>query len=595
MTKKNVKIYKQWRLLTILLLAVCFFVGTASYNYFVQRDNFVKFGSPDENANYVFAKLYAQTGELAVFEKYNQYADDIMRPRSMRSDGGVIKPVSFLGIILIYGTIAKLTSYKLIPYLTPFFGAIGILFFYLLIKKIFGPRNAFISAFLLASFPVYAYYDARSMFHNVLFAVLLIMGLYFLVSTAAKPSKAEKINFSTGRFASLSSASLAGLFFGLAIMTRTSELLWLAPMLVVLWLFYARKVGAAKLILFLSFLFLAVLPQLYYNQILYGGFWKGGYSEMNESIAQIALAGSDIIKSAPAGKMAGYRELLERVKDNVFYFGFHPRQSAEMFIAYFAKMFYWIFWPAVLGLTLFARKARKWKRKHIAYLAAYFVVSLILVVYYGSWKFYDNPDPSRVTIGNSYTRYWLPIYLGALPFVSMFIIRITKYIKNFRGYWGEGSNKKSSNPLCQGGYIVTAGRIVIVVLISLISLQFVLFGSEEGLVYSYNKQRRAKYEFDRVLALTEPNAVIITQYHDKLFFPERKVIFGLFDDKTMVAKYAKAADYLPVYYYNFTLPPDAIDYLNRRRLKEAGLRVQATEKINDSFTLYKIEKSKTAN
>jgi len=241
--KKNVNIYKQWRLMVVLLLAGCFFIGTGSYNYFAQQDNFVKFGSPDENANYVFAKLYGQTGGMEIFEKYNLYADDVMLPRSMRSDDGVIKPVSFLGIILIYGKIIGLTSYKILPFLTPLFGAIGILFFYLLIKRTFGRRNAFISAFLLACFPVYIYYSARSMFHNVLFMVLLLMGLYYIISAVKTYNAKERQR--TPKNAKVDwrgwlCAALGGLFFGLAIITRTSELIWIMPMMIILWLFNIR-------------------------------------------------------------------------------------------------------------------------------------------------------------------------------------------------------------------------------------------------------------------------------------------------------------------------------------------------------------------
>jgi len=93
----------------------------------------------------------------------------------------------------------------------------------------------------------------------------------------------------------------------------------------------------------------------------------------------------------------------------------------------------------------------------------------------------------------------------------------------------------------------------------------------------------------KVLSLTENNSVIITQYHDKLLFPERKVVVGLFDDKNLISRYALLAEQLPVYYYNFTFPQKDIDYLNSKRLSEFGLHINPIEKITNSFTLYKIE------
>ena len=129
----NNRLKKYWRWPVLTLAALIFFLGTASFNYYAQPAGFVKWLSPDESSNYNFSKLYAQEGWLSFFEKYNLLSADIMRPRSYRSDQGNIKPVSFLGLILIYGKIAGLTSYKILPYLTPFFAAIGIIFYFLLI------------------------------------------------------------------------------------------------------------------------------------------------------------------------------------------------------------------------------------------------------------------------------------------------------------------------------------------------------------------------------------------------------------------------------------------------------------------------------
>ncbi|MDP3043418.1 MAG: glycosyltransferase family 39 protein [bacterium] len=559
--KKWLKKYSHWLILGIL--ALCFFIGAASFNYFTQKNGYLKWVSPDETANYIFTKLYGQEGKLAIFEKYNLYGKDIMHPRSFRSDYGWLKPVSFLGIILIYGKIASVTSYKILPYLTPFFGAVGIIYYYLLVKKLFGRRNALISAFLLASFPVYVYYSARSMFHNVLFIVLLLIGLYY--SVLMIKHKKETSEYLTWLY-----AALAGGFIGLAIITRASELLWIIPMLIILWAFNIKKVGITKLIIFLSFLFLSILPVLYWNQILYGSPWRGGYAEMNQSISDISQAGSSFIASLITGKLSHFKELLNKISGNIFHFGFHPLQSCKMFYHYFVRMFYWIFWPALLGGILFAQKWRHWRRRHWAYLMSYFIISLILLFYYGSWKFNDNPDPGQFTIGNSYTRYWLPIYLGALPFVSLFIIKLTRLAKNKT--------------------IIFGIRSAIIILIFFISIRFVLFGSDEGLIFTAQRQKLSQNEFNKVMSLTENGAAIITQYHDKLFFPERKVIVGLFNDANMTREYGKLVNYLPLYYYNFTLPQKDFDYLNSRRLAEAGLRIEKVEQITSDFTLYRLYK-----
>ncbi len=590
-----------WQTLVIIFLAICFFTSISGYIFYIQRDNFVKWTSPDETANYVFAKLYGQAGDIRIFEKYNIYADEVIHPRSFRSDGGFLKPVSFLGIILIYGKIVEFTDFKVLPFLTPFFASLGIIFYYLLIKRIFGKNNAFLSTLLLIFFPVWIYYSARSMFHNVLFVSLLITGLYFLTVCGKKRKKKVKFfNFNPLKinWVSLLSATLAGIFIGLAIITRTSELLWMLPMLFILWIFNIRKIGLLKLALFLTFLFVAIMPVLFWNQILYSGPVNSGYPEMNESLKNITGAGNNLAKTAVLGKFSQVQEAVLKIRDEIFYFGFNPHQTMKMFYYYFIRMFSWIFYPALLGAFLLLQGIKKWERRHFAFFASYIVLSVILILYYGSWEFYDNPDKASHTIGNSYTRYWLPVYLGAFPLFVFFLFRFSKSLF-FKDETGEKIKVNIIKKRWLDFFILQFPRsiflkksfeIIIVALVAFISISFVFYGSKEGLVYLATNQDYLKNQQQKVFSETESNSVIITQYHDKLFFPERKVIAGLLTDDNMNHIYSRLVDKLPVYYYNFTFPEKDFNYLNERKLKEFGFSINERKKINESFSLYKLEK-----
>ncbi len=115
-----------------------------------------------------------------------------------------------------------------------------------------------------------------------------------------------------------------------------------------------------------------------------------------------------------------------------------------------------------------------------------------------------------------------------------------------------------------------------------------MFGSDEGLIYLAQRQKNAKIEWSKILGSTESNSVIITQYHDKLLFPERKVIVGLFDDPNMINEYASISKLIPTYYYNFTFSNNDLNYLNARRLFNAGLNIQPVKMITKDFTLYKL-------
>jgi hypothetical protein len=568
MNKNNFKSKKKKRLTFIIIASFCilFFFFSSAFSFFKEKQDFIKFLSPDENANYVFSDLYRKEKSLIIFEPYNIIAEDLLRPRSYLAHDGLLKPVSFLGIIVIYGSIASVFGSVVIPFLTPFFAALALFFYYLLIRKLFGNRNALVSFFLLFSFPVFFYYSVRSMFHNVLFLSFLVISLYFLVVLLEKKSPnfkelGRKYYKSLFKFDFLFS-SLAGFFMGLAIAVRTSELIWLAPAGLLFLLMRIKRFSFFRLVIFFSFVFLALLPFLYYNQLLYDSPFYGGYYEMNKSISEIGQASGGMFKSFFSGHFSDFKNLTKSVFNTVFYFGFHPKQSFLMFYNYVIKMFWYIFWPAVIGAIYLALFKKGFYRKMWPYILSWLTLSLILVLYYGSWTFVDNPDPGRITIGNSYTRYWLPIYIGLIPFVSSFILiftRIKKYLS-----------------------------ISLLLVIMIISFNFVWRGSEEGLNKYLDNLIVAQAEMKKIESLSEENAVIITEYHDKFIFPERKVIVGRFDNNQMNRFYYNLSGHLPVYYYNFSLPEKDIEYLNNRRLKEFGLNISLIEDVNGTFSLYRV-------
>jgi hypothetical protein len=570
MNKNIFKIKKKKRLTFIIVISFCllFFFSSSIFPFFKESQGFVKFLSPDENANYIFSSLYQKEKSLVIFEPYNIIADDLLRPRSYLAHDDFVKPVSFLGIIVVYGLIASVFGSVVIPFLTPFFASLALLFYYLLVRKLFGARNALLSFFILFSFPVFFYYSARSMFHNVLFLSFLIISLYFLVVLLEKKAPrikevGKKYYKKIFEFDFLYS-SLAGFFLGLSIAVRASELVWLAPAGLLFLLMRIKRFSFFRLAIFFSFAFLALLPFLYYNQLLYNSPFYGGYYEMNRSLSEISQAGGGMFKTFFSGHFSEFKNLAKSVFNTVFYFGFHPKQSFLMFYNYVIKMFWYIFWPAVLGAAYLALFKKGFYRKMWPYIIPWLVLSLILILYYGSWTFVDNPDPERVTIGNSYTRYWLPIYIALIPFASSFILiftRIKKYLS-----------------------------IPLVLAIMIISFNFVWRGSEEGLNIYLDNLRIAKAEMKKIEFLSEENAVIITEYHDKFIFPERKVIVGRFNDNRMNQIYYDLSGYLPIYYYNFSLPEKDIEYLNNRRLKEFGLNISLVQEINENFSLYRIHR-----
>lgn len=556
-------------LLVVIVAAIGFFLFSSTFNFLSQDDSFRKWMSPDETANYTIAKLFAETGTVQFFESYNLISKDIIHPRSFRSDFGWIKPVSFLGLPLLFGSLAKIFGTDILPYLTPLVGAIGIIFFYLLVKELFGRSIALWSAILLAVFPVYIYFSSRSFFHNILFIVCLTAGSYFAVVMAKKSEIATGSYFNKNKF-QIMAALLAGLAFGWAIVTRTSELIWVGPLLFCLYIFNFRRVGIVKLVLFLLGLGISFLPVLYWNQILYGSWYASGYPALNSSLGTLTENSVALAQTTAAGKLWEIKPLLAKIKMTIFHFGYKPDQSLTMFDRYVVSMFAWLFWSAIIGFILYLLQIKKYTKKRWLFISAWLCCSSIVILYYGSWLFYDNPDPKSFTIGNSYTRYWLPFYLGALILSSLALVTITSW---FRRPW-----------------LIVTLRWLAVITIAIISIRFVWLDPAEGLKVSIDKQKAAKVEWQEVLNKTESNSIIITRYHDKVLFPERKVVVGLFDDPNIIREYGNLAERLPVYYYNFTFPEKDLTYLNSGPLFDVGLRLTPLEKITDSFTLYSLKK-----
>jgi hypothetical protein len=569
------------------LLALVFFVSTAAFNYYTQSPDYVKFLSPDETANYFFARQYAESGQLSVFEPANLVAEEIVHPRSVRSDHGWLKPVSFLGIILVYGQIGAVLGVGVIPYLSPFFASLGILFFYAFVRRLFGRQTALISAFLLASFPVYFFYTARSMFHNILFTVFLLAGTYFL-SIAMPAKSAAEVSFwrwqlNKGAWPSFLWSFLAGLMFGGAVGARSSELLWLAPVLFIAWLFYARRFGVTRLVLAVAGIVLALLPIFYWNQILYSSPFYGGYGEMNKSITELSQAGGQFIQSTISGSFSRYQALSDTVLKNIFYFGYQPYQSLRMFFYYVVKMF-----PALCLLTFFGlliflfRVFRRPKRGAYLYLFSWLILSLILVFYYGSWRFNDNPDPRRFTIGNSYTRYWLPMYLMALPLAALAISSFSRWFASLFKFKTGDDGRIFARSFLTGGLMVFLSAAWV-----FNTSMFTFFGSEEGLATLYHNHIVDRENAQIILAATEPEAIIVTQYHDKQLFPERKVVNALLTNEAVNNSLGQLLSLYPIYYFNFSFPEKDFQYLNERLLPSFGFNLELKDK-RGRFGLYRL-------
>lgn len=530
---------KENREAAVLLLAVViFFFVYAGFYLVTMAGSSPKFNSPDEASNYFFIKNYVSSGSLQVFEPLNVLAEGMIHPRSMFAVDNFLVPGSFLGLILLYGWLAEIFTLGALPWFSPFFAGLAVLFFYGIFKNIFDRKIALASALLLLVHPAFWYYSSRGLFPNILFVSLLLGGFYFLI----KQKDRQNGVWSRTDFI------LAGLFFGLAFTVRLSEIIWVGVMLLILFLFFRKKIRVSDGLLFLVFSALPFVPVFYYNWMIYGSPLATAYN-----------LGGD----ASAGGTGWLASL-----GNFFLpFGFHPRTILENFSTYFAGMFWWLAVPSAIGLAIFLKKliAGKLDKKIKIYLFVGGLASLFLFIYYGSWIFYDNPA-REASIGTSYVRYWLPIYILSLPLVAFCLVKLLEFIR-------------------------PAGRKILVIVLGLIFILFgvnlAFFDKNDGLAYVAENVKTYIAINQAISSIIEPDAVLVVDRADKIFFPEHKVITPLRDDNTYKL-IPKLAQILPLYYYGLPLTEEEINYIYQNKLDQNIIQF---EKIGDfgAETLYRLE------
>ena len=470
-----------------------------------------RFDWPDETANYFWIANYAKTGDLAVPEPLNSAAKNQIHPRSfnVRPDGALV-PGSFLGLILFYGLLAKIFGLNLIIYPTPFLALFGVLAFFGVIKRIFDQKVALLAAILMLFHPAWWYYSAAPTLPNVSFISFLLISLYFLI----KDKDADRLKFGPVFFSAF--------FAGLAFSFRPSEFLWLGALYLAIFFWFREKIKIRQVILFLTVVVLAVLPSVVWQQVLYGDFLASGYSQLQE------------------GASASNCSVCQLTNSLLLPFGFHPNLIIHNFWNHYVSRTWWFSLLALLGLAAFLTAKRGQKDEIFGYGLFGLFLMIWLAIYYGSWQFSDLLTVNLNTLGLSYIRYWLPLFILVLPFAALALLWLTSL---FRGRWK---------------------TLVLILLLA------GLFYQSAGLVLTAKpdsllpvRERIAEYEniAGLVNILMPPDAVIIAVRKDKVFFPERKVIHtfnALSLNQEILGLLPALFEKAPVYYYALG-PEPALD------------------------------------
>ena len=207
---------------------------------------------------------------------------------------------------------------------------------------------------------------------------------------------------------------------------------------------------------------------------------------------------------------------------------------------------------ASLLWTAFQHLALRRTRAETALLILFFAVTGWLVLVYGSWIVHDNPDPRAITIGISYSRYWLPAFVLASGIIGSALARSMYALRR--------------SPLRFGG-------IGLMILLAIFSTKTVFFSEGDGLVAVQRTLDGYAAIKKDVLSRTAANAVIVVDRSDKIFFPDRAVITPLRDESTYAAL-GPLSIRAPLYYYGITLTATDLTYQNKTQLSPLGLRLE---------------------
>ncbi|MEK9152117.1 MAG: hypothetical protein AAB692_02010, partial [Patescibacteria group bacterium] len=368
------------------------------------------FNSPDERANHHFAELFAETGRLWFFEPLNLAADDRIHPRSMRVVDHFTVPGGFLGLPVLYGGAVKAFGTRVLPYITPLLAVLAVLAWGALVGRWFGEKIGLVAGGLLLAHPVWWYQSARTLMPNVPFVSMLVIGaaFFWIRPMASTLARRQHRSVLTPYLDDL----MAGIFAGLALFVRPSEISWMLVAALAAALMLRRDLPWRRLAIAGVAAGLAFAPTFILNNAVYGHPFSSGYGA--------AFAGAPM-NQLPAGRASA---LFGSLTPYLFPLGFAPRTALRNFLTYGLAFFPW--WSFLVGAALASfgvktRRGAKISKNVSAFGAAAAAASIWLIFFYGSWIFSDNPDPDAVTIGSSYLRYWLPIFvLSTVPVAWLF-------------------------------------------------------------------------------------------------------------------------------------------------------------------------------
>jgi len=483
------------RVTIAICLVTCFLIyGWLSFHSGVIYDEasgtYPIFNQPDEVANAAFIRSLVIDHKVKINSPLSALSFDQVHPRSMTVTNGQFVPIGFPAFIVVIALLTSILFFlfgwllsfsTLAAFWVPAIGVFSSVLVFKLLRQFFSKKESFLGAALFLALPPWWYYSSRVMQHNTLFIAALLLTLFLFLKYSQK-----EVHLRTKWL-----AYMVGVVAGSAVALRPVESIWVGGFLLGLYWWRRKNLRGFFSPAFLGMLSVAFI--FFLIQFSYYGHPLGtGYA-----IPEAGQAGTLL-----DGNVQG-RSFLQAV---LFPFGFHPNAIVKTLYAYSVRLFPVWTMVAFLGfLFSFFLKEQKTKQFFLVYRIFFVGIAAYLLVYYGSWSFTDNLA-GAISIGSSQVRYFLPIYVGAIPFVLLLFSALCSRRKHVYTLIG-------------------------MFLFSILMLQSYLhvYASFEGVYHIQHTTQEYAVWNDRLQQQLPQDAIVVTRYADKYIYPTRDVIAGFTD------------------------------------------------------------------
>lgn len=516
----------------IIALAAVFFL---LYSALAVSNRDHRYTWPDEMANYHFIQSFVNTGSFRITEPLAIMSKNIVHPRSTNVYEGDIVPGTFIGFPLLYGTIALLLG-SFIVLLTPALVSVSGVAFYYVVRQLFHEHIAFIAAILYFVNPAVWYYASFTLLPNMPFVALLVIASASIVRGYREHTPRTGWIF----FGALCAA--------LALSIRPYEGVWVLPVAAFSFYELRQRVRVHHILTICLALVLVMIPNMLYAKATFGSYLGSGYFGLESGTLPTEVGAPNAVLAA------------------LLPFGLHPVRALGVVWSYVIALQWWLF--VFIGWRLF--HAIRFRHTHTRVYRNYLIVTLCvvayLILYYGSWQFEDRVTLVLSSLGISYIRYWLPIFVLLVPLAAEGIAHIATLARNYE-------------------------RQVLVLLVAALigmSGSIVWFERADSLWEIRSQYEQYANTAAAVFAVTAQDGVIITERGDKIFWPDRAVI-SKWGSEDVYKLQALALENVPLYFFGLERPED-IAYINDRRLLAYDMRIVADQPlaITPNGTLYHV-------